>query len=53
LDALAYVPYIWTIPTYDSPSPNYRDPVRAMIGEDDEENVVEESGRGRNALTGY
>ena len=53
LDALAYVPYIWTIPTYDSPSPNYRDPVRSLIGEEDDDQVVAEDGRGKNALTGY
>jgi hypothetical protein len=53
LDACAYLPYIWTIPTFDTPSPNYRDPVNTLLGQDDEDLLVTEQNGGRNKLTGY
>lgn len=54
LDALAYLPYIWSIPTHDTPPPLQRDPLRSMLGEEDEDLISDpQSGYGRNSLTGY
>lgn len=53
LDAMAYLPQVWTIPTFGMQLMGQRDPIRAMIGIEDAERVVAEDGRGRDQLTGY
>lgn len=56
LDALSYIPYLWSIPTFDSPSPSSWDRTRALTGigdeiiEDDERNTAYD---GRSPITGY
>jgi hypothetical protein len=52
IDALSYMPYIWTIPIFDSTSPNARDPIRSLLGDDDEI-TQNDPNDGRNAITGY
>lgn len=56
LDALSYMPYIWTIPGFDTPSPASWDRTRALIGIDDpmvEEDEDRPRYDGRSPITGY
>ena len=58
LDALAYMPYLWTIPTFGCDTPASWQPKNALVGIgdqviEDEDRLPDRAHDGRNAITGY
>jgi hypothetical protein len=55
LDAAAYLPYVWTIPTVSSTPPNPRDEIRSLVGDEDDVVMPQTQGYGdgRDQFTGY